>query len=90
MNQNYTDKEVLGDGLDAQKGATNLFNTFSNECVHDDVRNTLLDILNEEHKMQVDVFNMMHERGFYPTPSAEAQKVEEVKHTFSQTKETLN
>lgn len=84
MTQNYTDKEVLGDGLDAQKGATNLFNMMANECVHDDLRETILDILNEEHRMQVDVFNMIHERGFYPTPSAQPQKVEEVKHKFAQ------
>ena len=89
MNQTYTDKEVLGDGLDAQKGATNLFNTMANECVHDDLRNTLLDILNEEHSMQVDVFNMMHQRGFYPTPAAELTKIEEAKQKFAQAKETL-
>lgn len=89
MNQCYTDKEVLGDGLDAQKGATNLFNMMANECVHDDLRNTLLDILSEEHSMQVDVFNMMHEKGLYPTPAAEIQKIEEAKQKFAQAKATL-
>lgn len=89
MTQLYTDKEVLGDGLDAQKGATNLFNTMANECVHDDLRNTLLDILEEEHSMQVDVFNMMHQRGLYPTPPAEQQKVEDAKQKFAKGKATM-
>ena len=36
----YTEKEILGDALAAQKAATGEFNTFANECVHEDVRQT--------------------------------------------------
>lgn len=89
MIQNYTDKEVLGDGLDAQKAATALFNRMANECVHDDLRDTLLDILEEEHEMQVDVFNIMHAKGFYPTPPAEQKKIDEVKSQFGSGKFSL-
>ena len=46
--QGFTDKEILGDGLSAQKATTALFNTASNECVHDNVRNTMLKILEQE------------------------------------------
>ena len=81
--QEYTDKEVLADGLSAQKATTGLFNMSANECVHDDVRNTLLRILEEEHKMQVEVFNLMHQRGFYQTPAAEEKKVENAKQKFA-------
>lgn len=81
--QEYTDKEVLADGLSAQKATTSLFNMSANECVHDDVRNTLLRILEEEHKMQVEVFNLMHQRGFYQTPAAEEKKVENAKQKFA-------
>ena len=31
----YTEKEILGDALAAQKAATGEFNTFANECVHE-------------------------------------------------------
>lgn len=82
MNQ-FKEKEILGDALAAQKAATNHFNTYSNECVHEDLRNTMLDILAEEHTMQQDVFCSMHERGYYPTPDAAQNKIEEAKQRFS-------
>ncbi len=82
--QNYTDKEILADGLCAQKSSTALFNTSANECAHDSLRATMLNILSDEHKIQEDVFNMMHQRGFYETPAAEEQKVQKAKQKFSQ------
>ena len=45
MEQVYSEKEVLADALTAEKSATNNYNTFSNECVHEDVRNAILDCL---------------------------------------------
>lgn len=75
----FKEKEILGDALAAQKSATNLFNTYSNECVHENLRSTMLDILSDEHTMQQDVFCSMHERGFYPTPDAEQSKIDAAK-----------
>ncbi|MDD3402551.1 MAG: spore coat protein [Hespellia sp.] len=80
----YSDKEVLADALTAQKTTTGLFNTFSNECVHEEVRNELLHILEQEHSIQNDVFEMMHSKGYYPTPEAQKQKVDEAKQKFQQ------
>lgn len=86
MNQNqlYTDKEVLGDALTAEKTATDHYNTFANECVHENVRHAILHCLEQEHDIQQDVFCMMHDKGFYPTPAAQEQKIEEAKQKFSQ------
>lgn len=81
--QLFTDKEVLGDGLSAQKATTDLFNSFANECVHDNVRNVMLEILGQEHSIQKEVFDMMHQRGFYQTPAAEAKKVTEAQQKFA-------
>ena len=81
--QFYTDKEVLADGLSAQKSATALFNMSANECAHADIRGTVLKILQEEHLIQADVFEMMHQRGFYETPAAEDKKVQEEKQKFA-------
>lgn len=82
--QGYTDKEILGDGLSTQKATTDLFNTASNECVHDNVRSTMLKILEQEHSIQNEVFNMMHARGYYETPAAEEKKIEDAKQKFAQ------
>ena len=80
----YTEKEILGDALAAQKSTTALFNTSANECVHEDVRQTLMHILNQEHEIQQDVFNMMHEQGMYPTPAADEKKVQQLKQQYRQ------
>lgn len=80
----YTEKEVLSDALSAQKACTELFNKASNECVHENVRESLLDILEEEHEIQQDVFCMMHQKGYYPTPEAEAKKVQQLKMQYKE------
>lgn len=83
MQQIYTEKEVLADGLCTQKNSTAHFNKAVNECVHDELRNTLFRILEEEHKIQVEVFNLMHERGFYETPAADPQKMQQIKQKYA-------
>lgn len=82
--QDFTDKEILGDGLSAQKSATEKFNTFAGECVHDSLRNTMMNILEQEHSISTEVFHMMHQRGMYQTPPAEEKKIMEAKQKFAQ------
>lgn len=82
MENVYTEKEILGDALCTQKNSTNLYNMSANECVHNDLRNTLIDLLDKERTIQVDVFNEMHAKGFYPTPDADAKKMQEAKTKF--------
>ncbi len=80
----YSEKEVLADALAAEKSATQHYNLFATECMHTNVRNTILDCLSKEHAIQQDVFNMMHSKGYYPVPGAQTMKVEEAKQKFSQ------
>lgn len=80
----YTEKEIYGDALAAQKSATSQFNMAANECMHEDVRKTMMHILNQEHDIQKDVFDGMHAAGYYPTPAAEEKKVQDTKQKFSQ------
>ena len=84
MQQIYTDKEILNDGLCSQKAATGKFNMAATECVHENVRNTMLNILDQEHSIQHEVFEMMHKRGFYETPAADEQKVQQAKMKHQQ------
>ena len=82
--QVYTDKEILNDGLCAQKATTGKMNLAANECVHENLRKDILNVLNQEHSIQYEVFNMMSQRGLYPTPAAEDKKVMEAKQKFAQ------
>ena len=82
MNTPYTEKEILGDALATAKFSTDNYNTFSNECAHENVRTTMLRILNDEHEIQKEVFHMMVSKGYYPTPAAEEKKIMEAKQKF--------
>lgn len=84
MSNVYSEKEILADALAAQKTAANLYNTSAFECVHDDLRGAISQCLEQEHSIQVDVFNEMHKRGYYPTPEAQQEKIEQAKMTFQQ------
>ena len=83
MTQIYSDKEVLGDALTAEKTSTGVYNNFANECAHDSLRKVMLKILDEEHTIQKDVFDIMHAKGYYPTPMADGKKVDEARQKFS-------
>ena len=54
----YSEKEILADALASEKTATDHYNTFANECVHDRVRNAILKCLEEEHEIQKNVFEI--------------------------------
>ena len=82
--EGYTDKEILNDGLLAEKASTGKYNMAATECVHEQVRDTMLNILDQEHSIQHEVFEMMHKRGFYETPAAEEQKVQQAKMKHAQ------
>lgn len=84
MTMQYSEKEILADALASEKTATDHYNTFANECVHDRVRNAILKCLEEEHEIQKNVFDEMHSRGYYPTPAADSTKLDQVKQKFGQ------
>lgn len=79
-----SEKEILADALESEKQATANYNNFSNECVHNSVRDAILKCLDEEHAIQQSVFDEMHARGYYPTPAADVSKVDQVKQKFAQ------
>ncbi len=80
----FSEKEVLHDALEAQKHITGMFNSYSNECANPQVRKVMLDILNDEHSIQFDVFNDMSKRGYYPVSPAQQDKVNQMKSTYAQ------
>lgn len=81
---NFSEKEILSDALSSTKAATNHYNSFSNECVHENVRHAMLHCLEQEHAIQQDLFEIMHTKGYYPTPAADEKKVQNAIQTFSQ------
>lgn len=82
MTGQMQEKELFDDVLSSQKFITETYNTFTNECVTPNIRTEFMRILTEEHQIQSDVFDEMQKRGWYPTPAAEQQKIQQAKQKF--------
>ena len=78
------EKEILQDALLTQKQVSGSCNTFAGECVSPQLRTAFLDILRDEHAIQADIFQDMQTRGWYPTETAEPQKIQQARQKFSQ------
>ncbi|MDR1629099.1 MAG: spore coat protein [Oscillospiraceae bacterium] len=89
MQQGLSDQEIMEDILSSQKLITGIYNTFSNECVHQPLRDDFLNILREEHNLQSCVFTEMEKRGWYNPPPAEAQMVNQTKTKFTNIGQSL-
>lgn len=77
------DKDRLEDALNSQKFMTDMYNTFANECAASNIRDELLNILQDEHNIQADLFKEMQKRGWYPTTPADQQQIQAVKQKFT-------
>ena len=77
------DKELLSDALNAQKQITGAYDTCANECATPAIRDEMLSILREEHTIQARVFTELQKRGWYPTPMAEEQKLQNARQKFA-------
>ncbi len=78
------EKEIFQDCLSSQKFISANYNTYAGECVCEQLRSTFLNILDEEHRIQSDIFNDMSTKGWYPTQPADQQKLQQVKQKFPQ------
>jgi len=81
----FSDKDIMTDLLSSQKFVTDGYNTYANECATPSLRCDMLNLLNEEHQIQSDVFTEMQKRGWYPTEAAEQTKITKVKQTYQGT-----
>ena len=76
------EKNILQDSLISQKLISGSYNTFAGECVNQQLRSTMLNILDDEHKIQADVFGYLQSHGWYQTEPAPQQKIMQAKQKF--------
>ena len=78
------DQAILNDALASQKQISSSYNTFAGECVNPQLRSTFLNLLDEEHRIQADLFGDMTARGWYQVEPAEQQKIMQTRQKLSQ------
>lgn len=78
-----TEKEILQDSLISQKLITGSYNTFAGECVNEQLRGAFLNILDDEHRIQADIFCNLQSKGWYQVEPAQQTKVQQVRQKYS-------
>ena len=79
MNTTYSDKEKFTDALMSEKFITSNYNSFANECARPEVKQIVLDILNDEHAIQHEVFVEMQNHGWYEVKKAPESTIQQTK-----------
>lgn len=77
-----SEQEILTDLLTSEKHATSTYNTFITESTCPNLRQNLKNILTEEHNIHENLYNIMNQKGWYPTSDAEALEVQKIKGKY--------
>ena len=85
INPSFGDREIMDDLLASQKQMTADYNTAANECASSALQSEFMTLLGEEHQIQMEIFQEMQKRGWYPTEQAPRQKIEKAREQFTGT-----
>ena len=84
------DQERLTDFICSEKKMSANYDTFASECVNTALRNDFLNILNQSHQTQSDLFRIAQPKGWYQGEQAPANKVSQAYTKFSNQKPTAS
>jgi spore coat protein CotF len=77
------DRDRINDILSLEKYLSNGYNTAINEASNDQLFQMQLGLLNEVHQAQRDLFNLMHQKGWYKLEAADMNKVTQKAQQFA-------
>lgn len=78
-----TDQERISDLLCSEKKMSANYDTFASECVNTALRSDFLNIFNQGHQIQADLFQLAQSKGWYQTEQAPQNKVSQAYTKFS-------
>lgn len=77
------DQERLTDFLVTEKKMTANYDTFASECVDTNLRDAFLNIFNQGHVTQTDLFKIAQQNGWYQVEQAPQDKITKAYNQFS-------
>ena len=77
------DQERITDLILSEKKMSSNYDTFASECVSMSLRDDFLNILNQSHQIQTDLFKMAQSKGWYQVEQAPQNKVSQAYTRFS-------
>jgi spore coat protein CotF len=83
ISQYLGDKEILQDGLISQKHLAESYNTYAGECTNEQLRSAFLNILDDEHRIQADIFCDLQSNGWYKVEPAEQKKIQQARQKYT-------
>ena len=81
-----TEQEFLTDLLMGEKKMSGNYDTYASECVNMQLRDQFLQILNQGHKTQSELFDQAKSKGWYQVEQAPASKVDAAYQKYSSSK----
>ena len=81
-NLKFDEKQMLGDALNSQKFIAGVYNSDAMECATQSVKSCFAGILEDERRMQQEIFDEMNSRGYYPVETAKEDKIMQTKQTY--------
>ena len=84
------DQERITDFLCSEKKMSANYDTFASECVNLSLRDDFLNIFNQSHQTQSDLFRMAQSKGWYQVEQAQASKVSQAYTKFSNQQPTAS
>ena len=80
----FDEKQKMTDLLSSEKYMTEVYNTYCCESATPSVKNCLCSLLQDEHRVQDEIFHEMSSRGWYTVEKAEDSKLQSAKMQYQQ------
>ena len=80
------DQERITDFLCSEKKMSANYDTFASECVNLSLRDDFLNIFNQSHQTQSDLFKLAQSKGWYTVEQAPQSKISEAYNKFNMEK----
>ncbi|MCI8477500.1 MAG: spore coat protein [Oscillospiraceae bacterium] len=77
------DQERMTDFILAEKKMSANYDTFASECVNVQLRDEFLNLINQGHQTQTDLFKLAQSKGWYQVEAAPAAKISTAYTKFS-------
>ena len=78
------DQEQITDLIFCEKKMSANYNEFASECVNPKLQEQFLNILEQTHQIQAELFNEAKAKGWYKVEAAPASKVDQALQKFTQ------
>lgn len=88
-NPGLSEQEIINDLLTSEKQIISAYNTGITETSCPNLRQHLTKCLTDSQEIQFQIFNSMHQRGWYQTKPAPGQDVQNAKTKYNQMKSEL-